>query len=220
MGNAAGRTITGPRAKTILVWFLALAAALVPVSIAAMSPLLEWREPTYIAAGMAGVLSLAVLLMQPLLASGRLPGLSPGQSRYIHRWLGSGLVLLVVVHVVGLWVTSPPDVIDALTFASPTPFSVWGVTAMWAVLATALLVALRRWLRLSPRAFQRGHMGLAAVVVTGTIVHAWLIDGTMGTVSKAGLCALVALATVGVIADRFRFSRRRRLRGSLRAAKE
>lgn len=45
----------------------------------------------------------------------------------------------MILHVVGLWVTSPPDVIDALLFWSPTPFSFCGVVAMWAVFASALM---------------------------------------------------------------------------------
>ena len=48
------------------------------------------------------------------------------------------LVIAVVLHVAGLWVTSPPDVIDALLFVAPTPFSNWGIIAMWALFATGL----------------------------------------------------------------------------------
>jgi len=107
----------------------------------------------------------------------------------------------VVIHVGGLWITSPPDVIDALLFASPTPFSGWGVIAMWAILAAALLVALRRRMRLRPRTWRMGHSFLAVVTVVGTVVHAMLIEGTMETVSKAALCALVLVATMKVMAD-------------------
>ena len=64
------------------------------------------------------------------------------------------LVVAVVIHVAALWITSPPDVVDALLFASPTPFSAWGVIAMWAVFAAALLAALRRRLRLRPRTWR------------------------------------------------------------------
>jgi hypothetical protein len=47
------------------------------------------------------------------------------------------LVVAVVVHVGGLWITSPPDMIDALLLTSPTPFSAFGVIAMWAIFAVA-----------------------------------------------------------------------------------
>lgn len=40
----------------------------VPIAVAAFSPLLEWRGPVYIAAGFAGILGMALILAQPLLA--------------------------------------------------------------------------------------------------------------------------------------------------------
>ena len=185
-------------ARAVLAWGALAAACLVPVGIAAASPLLTWRGPVYIAAGFAGIVGLALLLVQPLLATGLLPGLAGPRWRRLHRALGGLLVAAVAVHVAGLWLTSPPDVIDALTFASPTPFSVWGVTAMWAVLASAVLAGFRRRFRL--RTWRLGHTALALVIVAGTVVHALLIEGAMGTVSKAVLCALVVLATVRVAA--------------------
>ncbi|WP_245190749.1 ferric reductase-like transmembrane domain-containing protein [Jannaschia formosa] len=174
-----------------------LAAVGLPLAVAATSPLLEWRGPVYIIAGLAGVAALGVLLVQPLLAFDRLPGL---RGRVAHRWLGAGLVMLILVHVAGLWITSPPDVIDALTFTSPTPFSAWGVIAMWAAFGAAGLAAVRR--RLSPRFFRPAHTALILVVVTGTIVHALLIVGTMGVVTKWALCLLVAAVTLWVVAGR------------------
>jgi predicted ferric reductase len=134
-----------------------------------------------------------------MLIGGYLPGLSAHRARRAHRWIGGVLVVAVVIHVGGLWITSPPDVIDALLFASPTPFSAWGVIAMWAIFAVALLAALRR--RLGPRAWRIAHMLLAVVVVVGSVAHGILIEGTMGTVSKAALCALVLAATIKVMAD-------------------
>jgi predicted ferric reductase len=138
------------------------------------------------------------MLVQPLLIGGYLPGL---QARRAHRWIGGLLVSAVVIHVGGLWITSPPDVIDALLFTSPTPFSAWGVVAMWAIFATAILAASRHRLRLRPQTWRIAHASLAVVIVAGTVVHGLLIDGTMETVSKAVLCALVAAATVKVLVD-------------------
>jgi len=43
-------------------------------------------------------------------------------------------------------------------------------------------------------------MPLAIVIVTGSVVHAILIEGTMETMSKAALCALVLAATIKVMA--------------------
>ncbi|MCY6382588.1 ferric reductase-like transmembrane domain-containing protein [Hoeflea prorocentri] len=192
---------TSGKTRTRLIW-LALAAALaVPIALAAASPLLAWRSPVYIAAGFAGVIAMALLLLQPLLAGGYLPGLSAYRGRHIHRWVGIALVSAVVIHVAALWITSPPDVVDALLFRSPTPFSAWGVIAMWAVFAAAFVAATRPRLRLRPRTWRLVHTSLATIVVVGSVVHALLIEGTMETVSKVALCTLVVIATLKVITD-------------------
>jgi hypothetical protein len=179
-----------------LIWAGLMVALAVPVGLATASPLLQWRDPVYVVAGLAGVLGLALLAVQPLLAAGALPGLAGTRGRWLHRLTGAVLVLGVVVHVAGLWITSPPDVIDALLFRSPTPFAPWGVIAMWATLGTAALAALRRPLRLRWRTWRAGHLSLAGAIVVGTVVHALLIDGTMEPVSKGALCVLVALAAL------------------------
>ncbi len=173
------------------------------------SPLLTWRGPVYILAGFAGMFALGALLLQPLLIGGYLPGLSAVMRRSAHRWVGGAVVLAVVVHVAGLWITSPPDMIDALLFTSPTPFSPWGVIAMWAIFAVALLAALRRRLGLRLRTWRITHLLLAMVIVVGSVVHSTLIEGTMETVSKAALCALVLAATMMVVADLRRWRKRR-----------
>ncbi len=187
------------RARAVLVWTALVAAIAVPIAFAATSPQLAWRGPVYIVAGLAGVAAMALLLVQPLLIANVLPGLSALRSRRLHRWTGGFLVAAVVVHLAGLWITSPPDVIDALVFNSPTPFSPWGVVAMWAVFAAALLAVLRRRLRLSPRTWRLGHVALVTVTVIGSTVHALLIVGTMETLSKAVLCALVVAATAWAV---------------------
>ncbi len=144
---------------------------------------------------------MTLMLFQPLLAAGYLPGLAASRQRRIHRWVGSALVLAVAIHVAGLWITSPPDVVDALLFVSPTPFSPFGVISMWAVFAAALLALLRRRLRLRPLTWRRGHTALVTLAVLGGVLHALLIEGTMEGISKAALCLLVLAATVKAIAD-------------------
>ena len=188
-------------ARAILIWAALAVALAVPIAAAAVSPLLAWRRPVYIAAGFAGVVALGLMLVQPLLIGGHLPGLSAYRARHLHRWVGGLLVVAVLIHVGGLWITSAPDVIDALLFESPTPFSAWGVIAMWAVFGVALLAALRRPLRLSPRTWRIGHSVLAVMIVVGSVVHGLLIEGAMETFSKVALCALVLAATVKVMAD-------------------
>jgi len=182
-----------------LIWVAVAAAICVPLAAAAMSPLLAWRNAVYILAGFAGIIALGFMLVQPLLIGGYLPGLPGRIGRRVHHWIGGALVVAVVIHVGGLWITSPPDMIDALLFASPTPFSPWGVIAMWAIFAVALLAALRRRLRL--RTWRIAHMSLAVIIVVGGVVHCMLIEGTMETVSKMALCALVLAATIKVMAD-------------------
>lgn len=193
--------------RVALTWSAVVLAVAVPLLLASTSPLLAWRQPVYIAAGFAGILGLGALLVQPMLIGGFLPGLSPAHARRFHRLTGGLLFASVVTHVAGLWITSPPDVIDALTFTSPTPFSPFGVVAMWAVFAAALLAASRK--RLSLRHWRRLHATLAAIIVIGTVVHALLIEGTMETVSKVVLCALVVIATAKVLVDLARQARAR-----------
>ena len=110
-------------------------------------------------------------------------------------------MVAVVIHVGGLWITSPPDMIDALLFSSPTPFSPFGVIAMWAIFAVALLAVLRRRLGLRPRTWRIAHMSLAVVIVVGSVIHGMLVEGTMETMSKVALCALVLAAAIKVMAD-------------------
>jgi uncharacterized protein (TIGR03382 family) len=186
-------------ARVALIWAVLAAAIGVPIAFAMASDQLEWRGPIYILAGFAGIIALGLVLVQPLLIAGYLPGLPAWRGRRAHHWIGGALVVAVLIHVGGLWITSPPDMIDALTFTSPTPFSPFGVTAMWAIFAVALLALFRR--RLALRTWRIAHMLLAAVIVAGSVVHAMLVEGTMETISKAVLCALVLAAAIKVMAD-------------------
>src|SRR3954468_8468850 len=112
--------------RVALTWATLVAAICVPIALAMTSDLLQWRGTIYILAGFAGIFALGLLLVQPLLIAGYLPGFSAYRARRAHHWTGGALVTAVVVHVGGLWITSPPDMLDALTFASPTPFSPFG----------------------------------------------------------------------------------------------
>jgi predicted ferric reductase len=201
-------------ARVALIWAVLAAAIGVPIALSLTSDLLEWRGPVYIVAGLAGMLALGFLLVQPLLIAGYLPGLSAFRGRRVHHWIGGALVVAVLVHVGGLWFTSPPDMIDALLFASPTPFSPFGVVAMWAIFAVAVLATIRR--RLGLRTWRIAHMSLAVVIVVGSVVHAMLIEGTMETMSKAALCALVGAAAIKVMSDLWvRTKKTRPMRSSL-----
>lgn len=206
--------MTGWRlARVILIWVALALVIRVPIAAAATSEQLAWRGPVYILAGFAGIIALGLVLVQPLLIGGYLPGFSAYRGRRAHHWIGGALALAIVFHVAGLWVTSPPDMIDALTYTSPTPFSPFGVTAMWAIFAVALLTLLRRRLGLRPRTWRFVHMPLAIVIVAGSVAHCLLIEGTMETISKAALCALVVAATVKAMVDLQVWRKRRSLRG-------
>ncbi|GMP10030.1 ferric reductase-like transmembrane domain-containing protein [Bradyrhizobium sp. TM239] len=200
-------------ARSILIWVGLAFAIGAPILLAATSEQLAWRGPVYILAGFAGIIALGLVLVQPLLIGGYLAPLSAYRGRRAHHWIGGALVIAVVIHVAGLWITSPPDMIDALTYASPTPFSPFGVTAMWAIFIVALLASLRRRLELRPRTWRLIHMPLAIVIVVGSVVHCLLIEGTMETISKAVLCAAVLAATIKAMIDLQVWRKRRALRG-------
>src|SRR3954467_8740327 len=106
-------------ARVTLIWAALAAAICVPIAAAAASSLLAWRGPVYILAGFAGIIALGLLLVQPVLIGGYLPGRPAYRGRRVHHWIGGALVVAVVIHVGGLWITSPPDMIDALLFVSP-----------------------------------------------------------------------------------------------------
>ena len=187
--------------RTTLIWIALLLAVFFPLGLAVSSPLLQWRSIPYILAGFSGVLGLCILLIQPLLVGRYLPGLSPVMNGRIHRIAGTALVLFVIAHVAGLWFSSPPDVIDALLFRSPTPFSAWGVIAMWAVFATGILALTRRRLGIRFKVWRFVHLVCGAIIVSGTIIHALLIEGTMETTSKVALCIAVGLAFIVTTLD-------------------
>ena len=188
-----------PTARSVLIWTALLAAVGLPLALASTSPLNAYRGVIYTSSAFAGIAGLALLLVQPLLVQGHLPGLQAFRGRRAHRWMGVALVAAVAVHVAGLAWSSPPDMVDALLFASPTAFTPFGVIAMWAILAVAILAMLRR--RLGLRTWRLVHLSLAMVIVGCTVTHGMLIEGTMETMSKSALCALVVLAALKTLAD-------------------
>lgn len=185
--------------RSALIWGVLALICLVPIIGAAQSPLLQWREPVYIAAGFAGIVGLVLLLVQQLLALRILPGLTAARSRQVHRLSGQLLVLSVFLHVLWLWMTSPFDVLDALVFEAPTAFSEWGVIAMWAVFATALLGLFGRKAGLRWQVWTWAHRLLGAFIAVTTILHVLPIEGTMDQTSKVALSGLILLAALAVL---------------------
>ncbi len=193
-------TISKPN-KTAFIWGALGLLMLTPLLIAAQSPYLAYRNTAYILAGFAGIVALLLLFVQPLLAASHLPGLRPRTSRLWHRATGSLILIAVVVHILGLYLTSPPDALDALMLVAPTPFSLYGAVALYGLVITGLLVTLRRHLPLRVLHWSILHNVLAFVVVISTVMHALLIEGTMGTISKWLTCIAVLAVTVWVLWD-------------------
>lgn len=187
--------------KSVLIWSTLALVLITPLIVAFQSPYLAYRDPIYIAAGIGGIAALQLFLLQPLLAGSHIPGLRPRSTRLWHRITGSLILIAVGVHIIGLYLTSPPDALDALFLRSPTPFSVYGVVALWGLIITALLARLRRKLPLRFQHWAVLHNVLALIIVCTTVMHALLIEGTMGTLSKWITCAVVLLVTIWVLYD-------------------
>ncbi|WP_422049962.1 ferric reductase-like transmembrane domain-containing protein [Shimia sp.] len=210
MAEVTEKPIATP-GKAALIWSALGLALLLPLIIAAQSPYLAYRNLAYILAGFAGIIALLLFFVQPLLAANQLPGLRPRSARLWHRATGSLILIAVAVHIGGLYLTSPPDALDALLLVAPTPFSVYGAIAFYGLIITALLVTLRQRLPLRFLHWSILHNTLALIIVISTVVHALLIEGTMGTVSKWLTCIAVLAITLWVLWDvRIRRPRRRR----------
>lgn len=183
----------------ILVWAVVALCVVIPLGMAAANPLQASREAIWIVGGMAGVVALGLLLLQPVLAGDLLPDLPRRTARRWHRWIGLAIVAAILVHVGGLYLYSPSDITDALLLVAPTLFAVYGVIGLWGAVLTFALVALRSRTGLSHAVWRIVHTTLAAVVVGASIAHAVLIEGAMESISKAILCGLIALATLVVL---------------------
>jgi hypothetical protein len=194
----------------LAAWILAVAVVVVPVAVAVASPLQAYRDPIWIVGGLAGVAGLALLFVQPVLIGNLLPGLHSVQTRPWHRWAGSAVMAMVLLHVGALYVTSPEDITDALLLVSPTPFALYGVIGLVGVVLTALIALVRT--RLPIGLWRAIHVALAAVIVAASVVHAVQIEGVMGEVSKWVLCVFALAATAAVVVkamlNRMRLRRR------------
>ncbi|CAN7278953.1 ferric reductase-like transmembrane domain-containing protein [Bosea sp. LjRoot237] len=183
-----------------LAWLAIAAVATIPVVAAAASPLQRGREFLWVIGGMAGVVALSLLFVQPLLTA-TAPVLMPAaRGLRWHRWGGIAIVAAVALHIGALYAYSPEDVMDALLLVAPTPFSLYGVISLWCLVLTAILAAMRRRLRLSHRNWRIAHSVLAVAIVSAGVVHAILIEGAMEETSKLMVCiAALAATTVGAL---------------------
>jgi predicted ferric reductase len=182
------------------VWLIVAAIAAVPVIAAALSPLQRGREFLWITGGMAGVVALSLLFVQPLFTATAPVLTAAGAGIRWHRWGGVAIIAMVALHVGALYAYSPEDVMDALLLVAPTPFSLYGVISLWCVILTGALAAARRKLRLGHRRWRIAHSVLAVAIVSSAAVHAVLIEGAMEEISKLAIClAALATTTFGVV---------------------
>src|SRR4051812_50103656 len=94
--------------RVALIWATLAAVICVPIALAMTSDLLRWRGTIYILAGFAGIFALGLLLVQPLLIAGYLPGFSAYRARRAHHWTGGALVTAGGGHGGGVLVAKPP----------------------------------------------------------------------------------------------------------------
>lgn len=174
---------------------------LAPIAIAATSPFLAYRTAVHIVGGFAGIICLALLLIQPLLAAGWLPGVGLPRARRWHRRVGAAIVIAVLLHVGFLFATSPVDMLDALLLVAPTPFSIYGVISMWCIGLTALLATARHVLKLPYGPWRLVHSMLAVVIVGTAAAHAFLIEGAMGANSKRALILVMLIAVTAAAVE-------------------
>ncbi|WP_168201547.1 ferric reductase-like transmembrane domain-containing protein [Phreatobacter aquaticus] len=178
-----------------------LVLAVVPVIFAAASPLQRGREFLWFVGGMAGVVALSLLFVQPLLKAAAPPLLAPRDGVRWHRLGGMAIVGLVALHVGALYAYSPDDITDALLLTAPTPFSVYGVISLWCLVLTAVLAATRRALNFDQQLWSILHSVLAVAVVGAGAVHAIQIEGAMEDMSKIAICIAALTATTGAVIE-------------------
>ncbi|KPH81976.1 ferric reductase-like transmembrane domain-containing protein [Bosea vaviloviae] len=185
----------GADRRRIAAWILVAAIACVPVLAAAASPLQRGRELLWIIGGMAGVLALSLLFLQPLLMAATPPLMQVRAGVTWHRRGGIAIVAMVAVHIGALYLYSPEDITDALLLVAPTPFSLYGVISLWCLVLTAALAATRRVLKIGYRPWRILHSVLAVAVVGASAIHAIQIEGAMEEYSKLAICIAALLVT-------------------------
>jgi predicted ferric reductase len=203
--------------RRITAWVVVAVVAAVPVLAAAASPLQGGRELLWITGGMAGVVALSLLFVQPLLMAAAPPLLAARDGVRWHRWGGMVIVAMVALHIGALYAYSPDDITDALLLVAPTPFSLYGVISLWCLVLTAVLAATRRVFKLGYKPWRILHSVLAVAVVGAGAIHAIQIEGAMEEYSKLAICiAALAATTAGALEVNVLAPMRRR--GALRSA--
>lgn len=184
-----------------MFWLPVAALVVWPILVAAVDPLQRGRDALWVIGGLAGVVALASLLLQPLLAIGAKTGLSPLAARHWHRWVGLSVAGAIIVHVGALLLYSPDDMWDALLLTAPTPFSLYGVIGLWTALLSVGVAIAARKRRLPIKPWQIVHSVLAVVIVGSGSIHALMIDGAMGQPSKTIIVVAALAATTFALVE-------------------
>lgn len=165
----------------------AVAVAVVPVALAVTDRHLAGASAALVLSTTAGALAASTLVVQPLLACGRVI--------VRHQILGAVAFALVLVHVGALFAEAPDDAWFAMSPDGPT-------RARMALIATIALfgvVALGVWrdrLPLGAATWRVLYAYLAVVVIALGLGHAVLTDGAL---DDAGTTVLVLLGALGLL---------------------
>jgi predicted ferric reductase len=160
---------------------------------------------------LAGVVALSLLILQVLLPTPWLGRLFAGRDLSVHRLLGLAVAAVVLAHVVGLYLSSPDDIRDALVLAAPT-YSRLGVLAAWCVVLSVALALARRRLGLTYSDWQILHAALAVAIVGNAVAHTVMIRGTLDGPVELLLCAAAVVAVSAAFVHRLVIRPRRRSR--------
>ena len=213
----AGLPETGARrgrARLGLALVAAVAAVVaVPLALALTDAHLAPGPPALVVSTAAGALAASALALQPLLAArarGSAAGLARRRLRR-HQVLGLTALVLVLVHVGGLFAVEVDDTLFAFSPDGPTRARM----AVIATLALAGVVALglaRGRVGLADGTWRALHAYLAVLAIALGIGHALLTDGALDGLGTPVLVGLGALGLLGVPAAHL--ARRRPSRGA------
>ena len=168
----------------------AVAVAVVPVALAVTDRHLAGASAALVLSTTAGALAASTLVVQPLLACGRVIAR--------HQILGAVAFALVLVHVGALFAEAPDDAWFAMSPDGPTRARM-ALIATIALFGVVALGVLRDRLPLGAATWRVLHAYLAVVVIALGLGHAVLTDGALDDAGTTVLVLLGALGLLGVL---------------------
>lgn len=177
--------------------------AVVPVALAVTDRHLAGASAALVLSTTAGTLAASTLVVQPLLACGRVIAR--------HQIFVAVAFALVLVHVGALFAEAPDDAWFAMSPDGPTRARM-ALIATIALFGVVALGVLRNRLPLDAATWRVLHAYLAVVVIALGLGHAVLTDGALDDAGTTVLVVLGALGLLGVPAAhvaRTRNTRRR-----------